>query len=75
MQPLLDQLKGLDVLAGAEMGGRSVQLQPIPGHTPVIQVSSRGYLYAPMTKLAAMCRNSSMGRLPSTLFRTASSPR
>ncbi|MDP9603126.1 DUF2170 family protein [Variovorax sp. NFACC27] len=42
MQPLLDQLKGLDVLAGAEMGGRSVQLQPIPGHTPVIQVSIEG---------------------------------
>jgi uncharacterized protein YjfI (DUF2170 family) len=42
MQSLLDQLKGLDVLAGAEMGGLPVQLQPIPGHTPVIQVSIEG---------------------------------
>lgn len=42
MQSLLDQLKGLDVLAGAAMGGLAVQLQPIPGHTPVIQVSIEG---------------------------------
>lgn len=42
MQSLLDQLKGLDVLAGAEMGGLPVQLQPIPGHTPVVQVSIEG---------------------------------
>lgn len=42
MQSLLDQLKGLDVLAGAEMGGLPVQLQPIPGRTPVIQVSIEG---------------------------------
>jgi uncharacterized protein YjfI (DUF2170 family) len=42
MQSLLDQLKGLDTLAGAVMGGLSVQLQPIPGHTPVVQVSIEG---------------------------------
>uniref|UniRef100_UPI000D3B27CA YjfI family protein n=1 Tax=unclassified Variovorax TaxID=663243 RepID=UPI000D3B27CA len=42
MQSLLDQLKGLDVLAGAEMGGLPVQLQPIAGRTPVIQVSIEG---------------------------------
>jgi len=42
MQSLLDQLKGLDVLAGAAMGGLAVQLQPIPGQTPVIQVSIEG---------------------------------
>jgi len=42
MQSLLDQLKGLDVLAGAAMGGLTVQLQPIPGHTPVVQVSIEG---------------------------------
>ena len=42
MQSLLDQLKGLDVLAGAAMGGLPVQLQPIPGSTPVIQVSIEG---------------------------------
>ncbi|MDQ0569556.1 uncharacterized protein YjfI (DUF2170 family) [Variovorax paradoxus] len=42
MQSLLDQLKGLDVLAGAAMGGLTVQLQPIPGQTPVVQVSIEG---------------------------------
>jgi len=42
MQSLLDQLKGLDALAGAAMGGLSVQLQPIPGSTPVVQVSIEG---------------------------------
>lgn len=42
MQSLLDQLEGLDVLAGAAMGGLSVQLQPIPGSTPVVQVSIEG---------------------------------
>lgn len=42
MQSLLDQLKGLDVLAGAAMGGLALQLQPIPGHTPVVQVSIEG---------------------------------
>ena len=42
MQSLLDQLKGLDVLAGAAMGGLAMQLQPIPGHTPVVQVSIEG---------------------------------
>jgi uncharacterized protein YjfI (DUF2170 family) len=42
MQSLLDQLKGLDALAGAAMGGLSVQLQPIPGSTPVVQVSIDG---------------------------------
>jgi uncharacterized protein YjfI (DUF2170 family) len=42
MQSLLDQLKGLDILAGAAMGGLAVQLQPIPGQTPVIQVSIEG---------------------------------
>ncbi|GER11558.1 YjfI family protein [Variovorax boronicumulans] len=42
MQSLLDQLEGLDVLAGAAMGGLPVQLQPIPGSTPVVQVSIEG---------------------------------
>jgi len=42
MQSLLVQLEGLDVLAGAAMGGLSVQLQPIPGSTPVVQVSIEG---------------------------------
>jgi uncharacterized protein YjfI (DUF2170 family) len=42
MQSLLDQLKGLDILAGAAMGELAVQLQPIPGQTPVIQVSIEG---------------------------------
>ena len=42
MQSLLDQLKGLDVMAGDAMGGLAVQLQPIPGQTPVVQVSIEG---------------------------------
>jgi uncharacterized protein YjfI (DUF2170 family) len=42
MQTLLNQLEGLDVLAGDAMGGVTVQLQPIPGQTPVIQVSIEG---------------------------------
>ena len=42
MQTLLNQLEGLDVLAGAAMGGVTVQLQPIPGQTPVIPVSIEG---------------------------------
>ena len=42
MKPLLEQLSGLDTLTGVAMGGLSVQLQPIPGTVPVIQVSIEG---------------------------------
>jgi hypothetical protein len=42
MKPLHEQLKGVDTLVGGAMGGLSVQLQPIPGDVPVIQVSIEG---------------------------------
>ena len=42
MKALLDQLSGLDTLTGVAMGGLAVQLQPIPGEVPVIQVSIEG---------------------------------
>jgi len=42
MKPLLEQLSGLDTLTGVAMGGLAVQLQPIPGDVPVIQVSIEG---------------------------------
>ena len=42
MKPLADQLRGLDALTSLAMGGLQVQLQPIPGEVPVIQVSIEG---------------------------------
>jgi uncharacterized protein len=42
MKALAEQLRGLDVLASHLMGGLQVQLQPIPGAVPVIQVSIEG---------------------------------
>jgi len=42
MKTLHEQLAGLDALTGAAMGGLAVQLQPIPGAVPVIQVSIEG---------------------------------
>ena len=42
MAPLQEQLRGLDAHTSAALGGSSVQLQPIPGDVPVIQVSIEG---------------------------------
>jgi uncharacterized protein len=42
MKAIAEQLRGLDVLASHLMGGLQVQLQPIPGAVPVIQVSIEG---------------------------------
>lgn len=42
MKTLHEQLRGLDALTGAAMGGLVVNLQPIPGEVPVIQVSIEG---------------------------------
>lgn len=42
MKPLLEQLNGLDALVGDAMGGLRVQLQPIPGRVPVLQLSIEG---------------------------------
>ena len=39
---LLHQLNNLDVLTSALMGGVAVQLQPISGDVPVLQVSIEG---------------------------------
>ena len=39
---LLHQLNNLDVLTSALMGGVAVQLQPISGDVPVVQVSIEG---------------------------------
>lgn len=41
-QSLRDRLDGLDVIAGGLMGGLAVQLHPIPGPVPVVQVSIEG---------------------------------
>ncbi len=42
MIPLMDLLPGLDRLTSAAMGGLAVQLQPMPGAVPVVQVSIEG---------------------------------
>jgi uncharacterized protein YjfI (DUF2170 family) len=42
MKPFAEQLRGLDALTSLAMGGLQVQLQPIPGEVPVIQVSIEG---------------------------------
>lgn len=42
MATLLDQLNNLDVLTSSLMGGIAVQLQPITGDVPVVQVSIEG---------------------------------
>ena len=61
MKPLLEQLSGLDALTGAAMGGVSVQLHPIPGQVPVIQVSIEGreelpiFLTCSQAQILCMC--------------------
>ena len=58
---LKDQLKGLDTIAGQQMGGVAVQLQPIPGELPVIQVCIEGREELPIfvtcsdTQILCMC--------------------
>jgi uncharacterized protein YjfI (DUF2170 family) len=37
-----DQLRGVDALTSVTLGGAAVQLQPIPGEVPVVQVSIEG---------------------------------
>lgn len=41
-QPLNEQLRSLDVAASRALGGAAVQLHPIPGEVPVVQVSIEG---------------------------------
>ena len=42
MKPLLEQLKGLDAMVSHAMGGAAVQLQPIRGEVPVVQLGIEG---------------------------------
>ncbi len=61
MKTLLDQLKGLDLLVGAAMGGAPVDLRPIPGDVPVVQVSIEGrqelpiYLTSSESQILCLC--------------------
>jgi uncharacterized protein YjfI (DUF2170 family) len=61
MKPLAEQLRGLDTLTSHAMGGLQVQLQPIPGDVPVIQVSIEGREELPIfitssdTQVLCMC--------------------
>lgn len=58
---LKDQLRGLDAIASQQMGGVAVQLQPIPGEVPVIQVCIEGREELPIfvtcsdTQILCMC--------------------
>ena len=42
MKTLLDQLNGLDASLSRTLGGAGVQLQPIPGAVPVMQIGIEG---------------------------------
>jgi uncharacterized protein YjfI (DUF2170 family) len=61
MKTLRNQLDGLDQAIGTLMGGVQVQLQPIPGEVPVVQVSIEGreelpiFLTASDSQLLCMC--------------------
>ena len=61
MKSLAEQLRGLDALTSHAMGGLQVQLQPIPGDVPVIQVSIEGREELPIfitssdTQVLCMC--------------------
>lgn len=41
-EQLRDRLRGLDSIASNALGGMAVQLHPIPGEVPVVQVSIEG---------------------------------
>lgn len=61
MKTLLEQLRGLDDLIGAAMGGVAVDLQPIPGDVPVVQIGIEGRQELPIfvtssdAQLLCMC--------------------
>lgn len=42
MNALQQQIAGLDALVSARLGGAAVDLQPIPGSVPVVQVTVEG---------------------------------
>lgn len=61
MKTLLQQLKGVDLLVSSLMGGLPVEMQPIPGEVPVVQVSIEGrqelpiYLTASDAQILCLC--------------------
>jgi uncharacterized protein YjfI (DUF2170 family) len=61
MKSLFDQMQGLDALVSQAMGGASVQLQPIPGDVPVIQITIDGrqelpiFLTSSQAQILCMC--------------------
>ncbi|XVJ69581.1 MAG: YjfI family protein [Rhizobacter sp.] len=61
MKTLHELLEGLDVLIGEAMGGVAVDLQPIPGDVPVVQISIEGrqelpiYLTSSEAQILCLC--------------------
>jgi len=60
-QSLKEKLDGLDTVTGALMGGVVVQLHPIPGPVPVVQISIEGreelpiYVTCSDSQILCMC--------------------
>jgi uncharacterized protein len=61
MKTLHELLEGLDLLIGEAMGGVAVDLQPIPGDVPVVQISIEGrqelpiYLTSSEAQILCLC--------------------
>lgn len=61
MSDLLTRLQGLEAAVGARLGGLEVQLQPIPGDVPVVQLTIDGrqelpiYLTRSSAQILCMC--------------------
>jgi uncharacterized protein YjfI (DUF2170 family) len=61
MKTLHELVQGLDLLIGQAMGGVAVDLQPIPGDVPVVQVSIEGrqelpiYLTSSDAQILCLC--------------------
>jgi uncharacterized protein len=61
MKTLHELVQGLDLLIGKAMGGVAVDLQPIPGDVPVVQISLEGrqelplYLTSSDSQILCLC--------------------
>lgn len=61
MKDLFDQLQGLDAAIGQRLGGAPVQLQPIAGDVPVVQITIDGrqelpiFLTSSSAQILCMC--------------------
>lgn len=61
MNSLLDRLKGLEMLSSQALGGLGVDVQPIPGEVPVLQISIEGrqelpiYLTSSDSQVLCLC--------------------